>query len=175
MFAQGEEKTMITQKNSAFIPTYIDRNTVRGVLSAAALAWAHCLAGRRPDPDPVARRPRTPPLRSHRPLRPAAHGRQRAASQQCLEGRLLGPSEPFARKKWVKKQTDPINDRPHRARPVEFKDAADIKDVDSRAQAGIHQAQSTADSANQTATASQYPGSERFHRGAGRFQPCGPA
>jgi outer membrane protein OmpA-like peptidoglycan-associated protein len=60
---------------------------------------------------------------------------------------------PFARKKWVKKQTDPINDRLTELDGVNAKNASDIKDVDSRAQAGIQKAQSAADAANQTATA----------------------
>jgi outer membrane protein OmpA-like peptidoglycan-associated protein len=60
---------------------------------------------------------------------------------------------PFARKKWVKKQTDPINDRLTELDGLNAKNAKDIQDVDSRAQAGIRQAQSAADAANQTATA----------------------
>jgi outer membrane protein OmpA-like peptidoglycan-associated protein len=64
-----------------------------------------------------------------------------------------GRVNPFARKKWVKKQTDPINDRLTELDGINARNANDIKDVDSRAQAGIHQAQSTADAANQVATA----------------------
>ncbi|HUB30013.1 MAG TPA: OmpA family protein [Terracidiphilus sp.] len=60
---------------------------------------------------------------------------------------------PFARKKWVKKRIDPINDRLTELDQVNAKNAADIKDVDARAQAGIQHAQQTADAANQTATA----------------------
>jgi hypothetical protein len=60
---------------------------------------------------------------------------------------------PWARKKWVRKQTDPINDRLTELDGVNAKNAKDIQDVDGRAQAGIHQAQSAADAANQTATA----------------------
>jgi hypothetical protein len=60
---------------------------------------------------------------------------------------------PFARKKWVKRQTDPINDRLSELDEINAKNASDIRDVDSRAQAGIRQAQSAADAANQTATA----------------------
>jgi outer membrane protein OmpA-like peptidoglycan-associated protein len=60
---------------------------------------------------------------------------------------------PFARKKWVKKRLDPINDRLTELDEVNAKNSQEIKDVDARAQAGIHQAQSTADAANQTATA----------------------
>jgi len=64
-----------------------------------------------------------------------------------------GRVNPWARKKWVRKQTDPINDRLTELDGVNAKNARDIQDVDSRAQAGIRQAQSAADAANQTATA----------------------
>jgi hypothetical protein len=64
-----------------------------------------------------------------------------------------GHMNPFARKKWVKRQTDPINDRLSELDEINAKNANDIRDVDGRAQAGIRRAQSTADSANQTATA----------------------
>jgi outer membrane protein OmpA-like peptidoglycan-associated protein len=60
---------------------------------------------------------------------------------------------PFARKSWVRKQTDPINNRLTELDQVNAKNAADIKDVDSRAQAGIFKAQAAADAANQTASA----------------------
>jgi len=64
-----------------------------------------------------------------------------------------GHVNPFARKKWVKKRLDPINDRLTELDQVNAKNASDIKDVDARAQAGIQKAQSTADAANQVATA----------------------
>jgi outer membrane protein OmpA-like peptidoglycan-associated protein len=62
-----------------------------------------------------------------------------------------GRINPFARKKWVKKQIDPINDRLTELDEVNAKNARDIKDVDARAQAGIQRAQSSADAANQLA------------------------
>jgi outer membrane protein OmpA-like peptidoglycan-associated protein len=64
-----------------------------------------------------------------------------------------GHLNPMARKKWVKKRLDPINDRLTELDQVNAKNASDIKDVDARAQAGIKHAQDTADAANQTATA----------------------
>jgi len=73
--------------------------------------------------------------------------------QKAQKEGFWGRVQPFARKKWVKKQTDPINDRLSELDQVTAKNAKDIQDVDSRAQAGIHQAQSTADAANQAATA----------------------
>ena len=60
---------------------------------------------------------------------------------------------PFARKKWVKRQTDPINDRLSELDNVNAKNAQYIKDVDARAQAGIQKAQTAADAANQLAMA----------------------
>src|SRR5262249_44825612 len=56
---------------------------------------------------------------------------------------------PMARKKWIKKRLDPINDQLNELEQVNAKNAQDIKDVDSRAQAGIKKAQDTADGANQ--------------------------
>jgi outer membrane protein OmpA-like peptidoglycan-associated protein len=53
----------------------------------------------------------------------------------------------------VKRQIDPINDRLTELDDLNSKNAKDIKDVDERAQAGIRQAQSTADQGNQSATA----------------------
>jgi hypothetical protein len=64
-----------------------------------------------------------------------------------------GRVNPFARKSWVKKQTDPINSRLSELDEVNAKNARDIADVDTRAQAGISKAQAAADAANQTATA----------------------
>ena len=58
---------------------------------------------------------------------------------------------PWARKKWVKRQTDPINDRLSELDDVNAKNARDIQDVDSRSQAGIRRAQSGADAANELA------------------------
>ena len=74
---------------------------------------------------------------------------QHAPAKEGFWGRV----NPFARKVWVKKQTDPINDRLSELDEVNAKNAADIKDVDARAQAAIRQAQTAADAANQTATA----------------------
>jgi len=71
------------------------------------------------------------------------------ASKEGFWGRV----NPFARKKWVDKRIDPLKDRLTELDEVNAKNARDIQDVDSRAQAGIHRAQTTADAANQTASA----------------------
>jgi outer membrane protein OmpA-like peptidoglycan-associated protein len=62
-----------------------------------------------------------------------------------------GKMNPLARKKWVNRQVAPVKDRLNELDQLTAKNANDIKDVDSRAQAGIHQAQTTADQANQQA------------------------
>jgi outer membrane protein OmpA-like peptidoglycan-associated protein len=76
-----------------------------------------------------------------------------AASTPTDKEGFWGHVNPFARKKWVKKRLDPINDRLTELDQVNAKNASDIKDVDARAQAGIQKAQSSADAANQVATA----------------------
>lgn len=75
-----------------------------------------------------------------------------APVQEQKEG-FWGRVNPMARKKWVKKRLDPINDRLTELDQVNAKNASDIKDVDARATAGIKRAQDSADAANQTATA----------------------
>jgi outer membrane protein OmpA-like peptidoglycan-associated protein len=87
---------------------------------------------------------------------PAATTQQQPAASptmNTLKEGFWGRVNPMARKKWVKKQTDPINDRLTELDSVNAKNARDIQDLDARAQAGIHQAQAAADAANQTATA----------------------
>jgi outer membrane protein OmpA-like peptidoglycan-associated protein len=76
-----------------------------------------------------------------------------APSQQPGKEGFWGRVNPMARKKWVKRQTDPINDRLSELDEINAKNSKDIQDVDSRAQAGIQKAQAAADAANQTATA----------------------
>jgi outer membrane protein OmpA-like peptidoglycan-associated protein len=63
-----------------------------------------------------------------------------------------GHLNPWASKKYVKRQTDPINDQLSELDYVNAKNTRDIRDVDGRAQAGIRRAQSRADEANQLAT-----------------------
>lgn len=70
--------------------------------------------------------------------------------QQSKEG-FWGHMNPLARKKWVKRQTDPIKDRTNELDQLQAKNANDIRDVDSRATAGINKAMSAANTADQHA------------------------
>ena len=69
---------------------------------------------------------------------------------QSKEG-FWGHMNPLARKKWVHRQVDPIKDRTNELDQLQSKNANDIRDVDSRATAGINKAQSAADLADQHA------------------------
>jgi len=69
---------------------------------------------------------------------------------QSKEG-FWGHMNPFARKKWVNRQTAPIKDQINELDQLQAKNANDIKDVDSRAQAGIKNAMNTANTADQHA------------------------
>jgi hypothetical protein len=64
-----------------------------------------------------------------------------------------GHMNPFARKKWVNNQLNPVKSRLNELDELQAKNEQDIQDVDRRAQNGIRAAQSTANEANQTASA----------------------
>jgi len=59
-----------------------------------------------------------------------------------------GHVNPFARKKWVNRQVDPIRDRANELDELQAKNANDIRDVDSRATAGINRAMTSAQAAD---------------------------
>jgi outer membrane protein OmpA-like peptidoglycan-associated protein len=80
--------------------------------------------------------------------RPAPRTLSPASPKEGFWGRV----NPFARKKWVNNRVDPLKGQINELDEVNAKNSRDIQDVDRRSQAGIRQAQSTADAANQTAT-----------------------
>jgi outer membrane protein OmpA-like peptidoglycan-associated protein len=71
-------------------------------------------------------------------------------ANQSKEG-FWGHMNPFARKKWVNRQTAPIKDQVNELDQLQAKNANDIRDVDSRSQAGIKNALNTANTADQHA------------------------
>jgi outer membrane protein OmpA-like peptidoglycan-associated protein len=72
------------------------------------------------------------------------------AQDQSKEG-FWGHMNPFARKKWVNRQTAPIKGQVNELDQLQAKNANDIKDVDSRSQAGIKNALNAANTADQHA------------------------
>lgn len=71
--------------------------------------------------------------------------------QQDTHQGFWGKINPFARKKYVQRQMQPIRDRMNELDELTATNAKNIKDVDSRAQAGIQQASLKADQADQHA------------------------
>lgn len=71
-------------------------------------------------------------------------------STKSNEG-FWGHLNPLARKKWVNRQVSPVKDRLNELDQLSSKNSGDIKDLDTRSQAGIHHAQDTADAATQQA------------------------
>ncbi len=69
---------------------------------------------------------------------------------QSKEG-FWGHINPLARKKWVRRQMDPVKDRVNELDQLQAKNANDIRDVDSRATAGIKRASDSAALADQHA------------------------
>jgi outer membrane protein OmpA-like peptidoglycan-associated protein len=98
----------------------------------------------------------TPPQANSTSSSPSASDNSSYATGQPLSTKsnegFWGKLNPLARKKWVNRQVNPVKDRLNELDQLSAKIAADIKDVDARAQAGIHQAQTTADQANAQAT-----------------------
>jgi outer membrane protein OmpA-like peptidoglycan-associated protein len=74
------------------------------------------------------------------------------ATGQPLQGQsregFWGHVNPFARKKWVKREVDPIRDRTNELDQLQAKNANDIKDVDQRATTGINNAMMAANTAD---------------------------
>ncbi len=70
--------------------------------------------------------------------------------QESKEG-FWGHMNPLARKKWVNRQVAPIKGQVNELDQLQSKNANDIRDVDSRSQAGIKNAMNAANTADQHA------------------------
>jgi outer membrane protein OmpA-like peptidoglycan-associated protein len=86
---------------------------------------------------------------------PAADDSSTYATGKPLAGEskegFWGHLNPFARKKWVNRQVDPLRDRENELDQLQSKNANEIRDVDARSQAGIHNAMDAANTADQHA------------------------
>ena len=120
------------------------RNSFPGQVAVFALASALCVSAAAQQPADGTSNP------SPAATQPSPGAQKLSAPPQ--EG-FWGKVNPFARKKWVAKRIDPIKGQLNELDEVNAKNASDIKDVDSRATAGINKAQTTADQANQVASA----------------------
>lgn len=86
---------------------------------------------------------------------PATPAAQQTTTNQHLQTRsqegFWGKINPFARKKWVHRQTDPINDRLTEVDGLSKQNGRDIKDLDARTTDGINKANAAAALADQHA------------------------
>ncbi len=92
----------------------------------------------------------TSPNAASNPTDSSTYATGKPLEMQSKEG-FWGHMNPFARKKWVARQVDPVKDRVNELDQLQAKNANDIKDVDSRAQAGISKAMLAANTADQHA------------------------
>ncbi|HVZ85236.1 MAG TPA: hypothetical protein VG893_16285 [Terracidiphilus sp.] len=125
----------------------VAKNSFPGQIAMLVLASAMSVPAVAQQAQPSSEPQSTPPAATQQSSPSAS-----SSANTDKEG-FWGHMMPFARKKWVHKRLDPINDQLTELDQVNAQNAAAIKDVDARAQAGIQKAQSTADAANQTATA----------------------
>jgi outer membrane protein OmpA-like peptidoglycan-associated protein len=87
------------------------------------------------------------PMASDQPPAPMASSTQVKEPKEGFWGRV----NPFARKKWVNDRVEPIKGQLSELDEVNARNGRDIRDLDSRSQAGIRRARSRADEANQMA------------------------
>jgi len=80
----------------------------------------------------------------------ATYATGKPLQDQSKEG-FWGHMNPFARKKWVNRQTAPIKGQVNELDQLQAKNANDIKDLDTRSQAGIKNAMNAANTADQHA------------------------
>jgi outer membrane protein OmpA-like peptidoglycan-associated protein len=98
------------------------------------------------------------PAQQTQPVDPkAASANSQYATGSPLQGQskegFWGHLNPFARKKWVARQMDPVRGRVNELDELTAKNARDVKDVDARAQRGIQEANAAAQQADQHAQA----------------------
>lgn len=98
--------------------------------------------GQQPSPDQ-----QSASMATDQPPAPMASSRQVQEPKEGFWGRV----NPFARKKWVNDRVEPIKGQLNELDEVNARNSQDIRDLDARAQAGIRNAQSSADQANQMA------------------------
>ena len=120
------------------------------VVSALGSAIAQNTPQQTPTPDPTAPASNSAAPASMSPDNSGSYATGRPLEMQSKEG-FWGHMNPLARKKWVARQVQPIRDRTNELDQLQAKNANDIRDVDSRATAGITKAMGAASAADQHA------------------------
>ncbi len=113
------------------------------LLAAGALTTMHAQAA------DAASAPQTQPAKQDA-VDSSTYSTGQPLQMQSKEG-FWGHMNPLARKKWVRRQMDPVRDRVNELDQLQAKNANDIRDVDARATAGIKRASDSAALADQHA------------------------
>jgi outer membrane protein OmpA-like peptidoglycan-associated protein len=121
--------------------------TLSLTLVATALALPACAQNATPDSAPV-----SPQTQQQDTQTQQQNATNKAPLQTKSQEGFWGHLNPFARKKWVHRQTDPINDRLTEVDQLSKQNGRDIQDLDKRSTAGINEANSAANAADQKAT-----------------------
>jgi outer membrane protein OmpA-like peptidoglycan-associated protein len=121
------------------------------VSAALLLAASMALPAMAQTASPQATTPATQNSGSMNPADNSTYATGAPLATQSKEG-FWGHLNPFARKKWVKRQLDPVKGRLNELDQLQAKKSHDIQDLDAKTSAGITKAQSTADQANQMAS-----------------------
>lgn len=121
-----------------------------GAMGMTALAQSNVPAQSTPSTDTAAATTSASTDAAMNPDDKSTYATGKPLENQSKEG-FWGHMNPFARKKWVKRQIDPIKDRDNELDQLQAKNANDIRDVDARSQAGIHKAMDAANAADQRA------------------------
>ena len=124
-------KVMVFSSLSALI--------LSGALASTAMGQAASTDGTAQPSQTIPAAQSQAPLQSGamNPSDSATYATGKPLEDQSKEG-FWGHMNPFARKKWVKRQVDPIKDRTNELDQLQAKNANDIRDVDSP-RAGRHQ------------------------------------
>ncbi|MGD0796402.1 MAG: OmpA family protein [Acidobacteriaceae bacterium] len=109
-----------------------------------ATAFAQSAA---PDQSASPATPQSAPASSMNPNDSTTYATGKPLAGDSKEG-FWGHMNPFARKKWVRREVDPIKDQVNELDQLQAKNANDIRDVDSRATAGINKAMMAANTAD---------------------------
>jgi outer membrane protein OmpA-like peptidoglycan-associated protein len=140
----GEQKTMMKSGTTFGLPALL----LGSALGVAAFAQSSTPAAQTtPSADPAAASSSTS---SMNPDDKSTYATGKPLEQQSKEG-FWGHVNPFARKKWVNRQVTPIKDQVNELDQLQAKNANDIRGVDSRSQAGIKNALTAANTADQHA------------------------
>jgi outer membrane protein OmpA-like peptidoglycan-associated protein len=137
---------------STLAPNLVASLVLGGAMGATAVLAQAPMQAQAPDSNAPAQTAPNPPTDLAQPSSANPDDSSTYATGKPLQGDskegFWGHVNPFARKKWVRREVDPIKDRTNELDQLQAKNANDIRDVDQRSQAGISRAMMAANTAD---------------------------